>query len=216
MFLHWTDLIIVPLASWLLILAAIYYTYTSIQRNKSNKGYISTKLRQASHRYWYPHHLTSIVIALVICMSILELVRLGISEQYYGALFFTPIGFAVAMGMHYAFVKHPGYDTGLYTRHSNGKVVRTGAGKWKPGMYQRNPLLAFWIAQLVFQSIHIAAVATAPGSPPMYKKSDEVLDMAVLDGLLVVLILLEFFPGQGVVTVRREVGLAASAKGEEV
>lgn len=202
--LKWANLFIVPLASWIYIFAFAVFAFHSLTRNNYNMRRYTTILRQAYHRFWFPHHISALIIVLTILVSILELVRLGISHQYLGALYFTPIGLFFALIGHYGFVRHADGEPFIIT--TSGRITRS-AQKWQPTMFDsiRAPLFVYWVLEFIFQAIKVGALANLQHSDqiddPKYKRSDQITDLAVIMGLLLVLIFLEFFPGQGVLTI---------------
>jgi len=137
-------------------------------------------------------------------MSILELVRLSVSHQYLGNLYFTPIGLFFALVGHYGFVRHAEGEPFMMT--ASAKITRS-AQKWQPTMPDsiRMPLLVYWVLEFIFQAIKVGALAKLQHSnqldDPEYKRSDQIIDLSVLMGLILALIFLEFFPGQAVLTI---------------
>ncbi|KAL8293787.1 hypothetical protein RQP46_000488 [Phenoliferia psychrophenolica] len=163
------DVVLLPLPTWLLILIGVPILAMSA---RSNRGMV-VRASLVSRIFTWVYHL---LILAALLMSILEIVRLALSDSGIGLLPFTLAGILIAMGM-------------LVLRRKGTRKPRVVGGI----------LAAYWGLLIAFQSVKVDTLvwvenmAKAAGSkgPAMYPNSDKSLDNYVILGLYVVLFLYE-------------------------
>ena len=176
---------LIPLATWLFLITLIPIYITC--RNKPSMQLSCRNMFK--RRTWWSHYLCSALIIANMALSILEIARLHVSQRSIGVLPATPIGLAIALLWH-SVVTVPSFAT--------NNATKTHRYSW-PSLRNRLPLIVYWLFLFIFEAVKVQNIQQLPSSEndSRYPNSDMLIDNACILGVSVVLLLLEFVPGQG-------------------